>query len=212
MDDAKKRIGKYLSAEEVKKLYGKKRTYMSVQEMGKILGLKKTESYRLLHTGSFPTKVIGRKTWINIDGFEKWYANQVKYRKVDGEAPGHELRKRSYSARDIAEMLGISEAYAYSLMKTNAMPVIFVDGWRRVPREAFETWYAGQSRFRKKTDRLRDAELEETSISMPEMARLLGVARGVVYSILKNEKYRDVLQVIVVAERKRSKRTVHISL
>ena len=187
----------------LKELYGENRSYMSVEEMGDLLGLKKTDRYWLMHKGFFKTCVVGRKTWISIASFEKWYANQVKYRKVEGEPPGRELKKRSYSARDIADLLGISEAFAYSLIKTNGMPTVLVDGWRRVPREDFEKWYEGQSRYRNKKERRHDAEAEEASLSMPEMARLLGVRRSVVYGILKSEKYRDVLQVIVIADRKR---------
>lgn len=44
---------------------------------------------------------------IDLESFEKWYANQVKYRKVVGEAPGKELREKSYSFKEAANILGI---------------------------------------------------------------------------------------------------------
>lgn len=52
-------------------------------------------------------------------------------------------------------------------------------------------------------DRKRDARDEILTMTMPEMARLLGVSRSVVYSILKNPKYRDELVTVVIAGRKR---------
>lgn len=44
---------------------------------------------------------------IDLESFEKWYANQVKYRKVVGEAPEKELREKSYSFKEAANILGI---------------------------------------------------------------------------------------------------------
>ena len=63
---------------------------MSVPEMRKLLGLKKTDSYWLVHKNFFKTEVIGGMMRIDLVSFEKWYANQVKYKKVDGEEPGKE--------------------------------------------------------------------------------------------------------------------------
>jgi len=176
---------------------------MSVREMGDLLGLKKTDRYWLLHKNLFETVVVGRKTFVNVASFEKWYANQVKYHKVNGEEPGRELKKHSLSARDIAEMLGLSEAHAYDLIKEKKLPTILVDGWKRVPRQAFEDWYAGQTRYRTEADRERDAAAEAASISMPEMAGLLGVSRSEIYALLDTSRYRDVFEIIIIADRRR---------
>lgn len=70
---------------------------MSVLEMRELLGLKKTEGYWLVHKNFFRTELINGIMRVDLDSFEKWYANQVKYKKVNGEEPGKELRKRSYS-------------------------------------------------------------------------------------------------------------------
>ena len=64
------------------------RTMMTVHEMGDLLGIKKTDRYWLLHKGFFKTKVVLGKTWVDIASFEKWYDNQVKYKKVNGKEPG----------------------------------------------------------------------------------------------------------------------------
>lgn len=67
--------------------------YMSVPEMGRLLGLKKTDRYWLVHKNFFKTEVILGKMRVELESFEKWYANQVKYHKVTGEEPGLELKK-----------------------------------------------------------------------------------------------------------------------
>ena len=64
------------------------RSTMSVPEMRKLLGLKKTDSYWLVHKNLFKTQIIGGMMRIDLESFEKWYANQVKYKKVGGEEPG----------------------------------------------------------------------------------------------------------------------------
>ena len=176
---------------------------MSVREMGKLLGLKKVESYWLAHKEYFETILVTGKMRVVIDSFENWYARQVKYHKVSGEAPGALLKQESYSAGDIAEILGISEGFAYELMKAGGVKPILVNYWQRFPKEAFDRWYASQSRYRNADDRLRDAELEENSMSMPDMARLLDVSRSIVYSIINSERGKELLEVIIVADRKR---------
>ena len=179
------------------------KTTMSVREMGKLLGLKKVDSYWLVHKGYFDTILVAGKMRVVIESFENWYARQAKYHKVTGEAPGTLLKQESYSAGDIAEILGISESYAYQLMKAEGVKPIIVDFWQRFPKEAFDRWYASQSRYRNAEDKLRDAELEENSMSMPDMARLLDIPRSNVYNILSSERGKELLEVIVVACRKR---------
>ena len=66
---------------------------MSVPEMRRLLGLKKTESYWLVHRNFFETRIIDGRMRVDRASFEKWYANQTKHKKVNGEPPGEELRK-----------------------------------------------------------------------------------------------------------------------
>jgi len=179
------------------------KTTMSVREMGKMLGLKKVDSYWLVHKEFFDTILVNGKMRVVIDSFEYWYAGQVKYRKVNGNPPGQRLAQESYSARDISRMLGISEQYSYEVMKEAGIKPVLVDYWQRFPKKDFDEWYAGQSRFRNTEDRLRDAEIEENSMSMPDMARLLDVPRSVVYKILRNSPGREILEVITISDRKR---------
>ena len=103
-------------------LYGKAepattKTTMSVREMRQLLGLGKTDSYWLLHKNLFEVILINDKRRIVISSFEKWYANQVKYHKVNGSPPGEELCKRSYSVVEAAEILSVDTETIYTLIR-----------------------------------------------------------------------------------------------
>ena len=176
---------------------------LDAQDMGKLLGLKKTDRYWLVHKNVFESKEIAGKIRINIASFEKWYANQIKYHKVTGEEPGKELKSWSYSVKEVADLLGVDEYLVYDLLKKNQMEAVIVDYWKRIPKESFQNWYKSQSRYRTKEDRKKDALLEDATITMPEMAQLLGTTRSAVYTILDNPKYSHFFEFIVIAEKKR---------
>lgn len=72
-----------------------------------------------------------------------------------------------------------------------------------IPKEEFERWYRSQSRYRTAADRERDREIEAQTISIPEMAKLLGIPRKNVYGILDCKKYRDCFVIERVADRPR---------
>lgn len=181
----------------------KPKRWMLASEMGRLLGLKKTERYWLIHKNYFRTENVLGMLRVDIASFEKWYANQIKYHKVTGEEPGLELKERSYSPRDMVKMLGVNESTVYDIINRNHLETVIVDYWKRVPMEVFWDWYYNQSRYRTQEDRERDARLEIETLTMPEMARLLGVTRQDVYSILRNEKYKHYFKYVMIAERKR---------
>lgn len=105
----------------------KKKTTMSVPEMRRMLGLRKTDSYWLVHRQCFETVMVKGKMRIVIDSFEHWYANQVKYKKVDGPPPGEELRSYSYSPQELAEELGVCDSIVYDLIKRYDIETFEVD-------------------------------------------------------------------------------------
>lgn len=181
----------------------KKKTTMSVAEMRKLLGLGKTDSYWLVHKNCFETVLVNGKMRIVIDSFEKWYANQIKHKKVDGSPPGEELRENSYSVWDIAQMLSIDESSVYYLIKRDQIPTIKVETWIRIRKEDFDRWYASQNKHRTQEDRERDADLEAETLTMPEMARELYISRKEVYNILGKKENRGVFDIVVIADKKR---------
>lgn len=110
------------------------KTTMSVREMQHLLGLGKTESYWLLHKNLFEVIQINDKRRIVISSFEKWYANQVKYHKVNGPPPGEELCKRSYSVPDAAEILKVKPETIYTLIRQGKLKTETTDFCMRVPK------------------------------------------------------------------------------
>ena len=141
--------------------------------------------------------------FIVISSFEKWYANQVKYHKVNGPPPGEDLCKRSYSVPDAAEILKVKPETIYTLIRQGKLKTETADFCMRIPKEEFERWYRSQSRYRTAADRERDREIEAQTISIPEMAKLLGIPRKNVYGILDCKKYRDCFVIERVADRPR---------
>ena len=179
------------------------KTTMSVVEMGQILGLCKTEAYWLVHKKYFETTLVQGIMRVNIASFEHWYANQLKRRKVDGTPPGEELRSCSYSIQEIADLLSVSNDVIYTLVKRHRIETFQADSCMRVRKDVFEKWYQAQTMYRTQEDRERDAELEQASMTMPRMAKLLGITRDEVYSILGKKKNHGVFEIIVVAGKKR---------
>ena len=179
------------------------RQYMSVKQMGDLLGLGRTERYWLVHQNRFETETIRGKMWVNVSSFENWYANQVKYRKINGEEPGQKLREWSYSIRDIAGMLNVSESRVYKLAKNGTFETIHIDDRIRIPRASFDTWYSSQDHFRNEEDRRKDVEAVRDTITLPQMAALLGISRKQVYGILKSPKYAKYFSIVTYAGHRR---------
>lgn len=180
----------------------REKTTMSVLEMRRILGIGKTDSYWLVHKQRFETIMVEGKMRVVIDSFEHWYANQVKYKKVDGSPPGEELRAYSYSVQEVADLLGISDDIVYAFIKRDQVETFEVDYWKRIRKDLFEKWYEGQTRYRTAKDKERDRELEETGYTMPEIARMLLISRAEVYNILGSPKNKGVFESFVVAGKK----------
>lgn len=156
-----------------------------------------------MHKNVFETKIVAGKMWVDTSSFEKWYTNQVKYKKVSGEEPGRELKEWSYSVRDISELLGICEQGAYKLIKSKNIKTVNVDHWIRVQKDSFDRWYFRQEHYRSLEDREKEAVIESETISMPRMAALLGITRKQVYSILDSKQYSHYFEIVKLAGRRR---------
>ena len=168
---------------------------MSVPEMRKLLGLKKTEGYWLVHREFFKTEIIGGMMRVDIESFEKWYANQVKHKKVNGEEPGRELIKGSYSFQDAANLLGINSACLYEIWKKEDRKTIKVDFVKRIPKEEFDKWLYGQTAY-KKSDRIPTvSDMEKDYIRFEETARLLNIQEETMLKLIRTGKYKALFEV-----------------
>jgi predicted DNA-binding transcriptional regulator AlpA len=179
-----------------------KKTTMSVPEMRELLGLKKTESYWLVHRGFFKTKIIGGQMRVDLESFEEWYRNQVKHKKINGENPGAELIKTSYSFQDAANLLGIHSATLYEIWKKENLETITVDFVRRIPIEVFENWYKNQIMYQK-VDRMPClVDLETDYIPLQQAADLLGITKEKLSVITRASRYKSVFEIRVFENKK----------
>ena len=176
-------------------------TTMTVQAMGRMLGLKKTESYYLLHKHNFETVTINHQLRVVRASFEQWNAHQDKYRKVNGPEPGIMLQSQFYCVAEIADMLSLHDSSARDLIQKQHWPTLIVAGRLRVPKKVFDQWYASQHRYRNRDDRERDRAAEESSITVPEMGRLLGLTRYQAWEVYRHAKGQ--LKPIRVADKPR---------
>ena len=175
---------------------------MSVPEMRKLLGLKKTEGYWLVHREFFKTEIIGGMMRVDIESFEKWYANQVKHKKVDGEEPGKELIKGSYSFQDAANLLGVNNACLYEIWKREERKTIKVDFVKRIPKEEFENWLSEQTVY-KKSDRIPTiSDMEKGYIRFKETARMLNIQEDTMLKLIRTSKYKAFFEVRVFDNKK----------
>lgn len=195
--DIQTKLEKYRSTKDPKL-----KNTMSVPEMRRLLGVKKTESYWLVHRNFFETKIIDGKMRVDIESFEKWYANQVKHKKVTGEQPGTELLKKSYSFRDAANLLGIHDSNLYEIWREENLPTVTVDFAKRIPIDVFERWYESQIRYEKVSKFLTLTELEEDYISLDSAAKLLGITREKLSMITRTSRYKDDFEIRVYENKK----------
>lgn len=176
-------------------------TTMSVREMRELLGIKKTDSYWLLKKNCFEVVRIAGKLRIVKKSFEDWYARQTHYHKVTGEEPGKQLETEFYSAQRIGEMLGIKTCSVYDLIQAARLKTVVIDNRLMVPRDVFDTWYVGQKHYRVEQDRERDRLLEESSMTVPELGRLLGLNRREAWKL--HTKVKAAFVTIRVADKPR---------
>lgn len=126
-----------------------KKKSMSVREMRRLLGLGKTEAYWLVKKNYFDTVIIAGKIRVMIESFENWYANQLHYKKIIGEAPGKNWTSITMSIQETASLLGIAEGTLYDLMKKKPFKTVKVGMYTRIYIDSFEDWYNSQSHYKK---------------------------------------------------------------
>ena len=125
---------------------------------------------------------------------------QTHYKKVDGSAPGSEIKSISYSIDDLSKLLNISDDCVYDLLKKEDIPTIIVSNQKRVKKRIFHKWLSQQSHYRTPQQREADSKAIKASMSMPEMGRIICLNRDQVYHLLKSTPE---LEVIVIGDQKR---------
>ena len=159
------------------------KTSISVPEMQRILGMKKVEAYWLVKQGHFKVIRVGGKMRIMLDSFEEWYDRQFRYKKVNGPEPG-QLLPPSWTVSEVADILGLNPSSVYELIKNHSpFKTVKVDGQTRILKETFEEWYRSQSHYKNREDTA-PRELLDATLSVGDVAKLLGIHRNSVYDMI----------------------------
>lgn len=114
------------------------------------------------------------------------------------------MEKTTMSVPEMQRMLGLKKTDAYWLVHKKVFDTILVEKKMRVVIASFEKWYANQLRHSKVNGPPPGAELRAYSISVKEMAELLGVSDDGAYAIIK----RDQIETFEAEHRKRIRRDV----
>lgn len=128
----------------------------------------------------------------DIEAIKDSYANQCKYRKIDGTPPGEEIQRTTLSVTELGQLLGISEASAYVLISKGHFEQVPVLGKMRITRDSFEQWYKTQCAYRTDVDQALDDEQMQTAYTMPDIGRLLGLHRNQVYYLVAKNLFETV--------------------
>ena len=174
---------------------------MSVREMGELLGIGKTDRYWLLKKGYFKIIHLAGKMWVDIESFEKWYAGQTRYHKVTGEEPGNELAARTFSVKEMTNLLKISKSTAYEIISRDRIPVSRESGEIRITRKDFWIWYDCQIRYRVAPSELPDNHGVGHHFNIPEMADLLKISTKEAYQMIEEPAYASLLAATQIGDR-----------
>lgn len=134
----------------------------------------------------------------------------AEFHEVANEIAKNSLYQRKESeertimtVHEMGDLLGIKKTDRYWLLHKGFFKTKVVLGKTWIDIASFDKWYASQSRYRTRADREKDLAAEAATITMPEMARLLGTTRSTVYSILNNPNYKEFFDFVVIADKKR---------
>lgn len=96
--------------------------------------------------------------------------------------------KTTMSVSEMQHMLGLKKTDAYWLVHKHLFDTIIVEKKMRVVLASFEKWYANQLKRSKVNGPPPGAELKACSISVKEMAELLGISTDTAYAIIRRDK------------------------
>lgn len=179
----------------------KQKKVMSVRKMGDLLGIGKTDRYWLLKKDYFKSIHVAGKMWVDIESFEKWYAGQTRYHKVTGEEPGKELAARTFSVKEMTDLLKISKSTVYEIIHRDQIPVFLESSEKRITRKDFWIWYDCQVRYRASPSDLPDDHGAEYHFNIPEMADLLNISTKEAYQLIEKSAYSSLLAAIQIGDR-----------
>lgn len=160
----------------------------SVAEVAGLLRLNPSSIYTLIKDHApFGTFKVDGQTRILKESFETWYQSQLHYKKQEDAAP-QELLDATLSVSDIARLLDIHRNSVYDMVnKLHLFATVKANDQIRIYKDSFEAWYQGQSHYKTLEDAV-PRELLDVTLSVGEIAGLLGIHRSSVKHMVKKRK------------------------
>ena len=150
----------------------------SVREVAQILSVDKSSVYYLIKRDRIPTFQAENWTRIRKTDFDRWYASQSKHRTQEDLKKDAELAAETMTMPEMARELCITRKEVYRILSKkenrNIFDIVVIADRKRITRESFERWYAGQSEYRKLSDRTpEELEQSRTAEKREEAPRLM---------------------------------------
>lgn len=102
------------------------------------------------------------------------------------------MSKTSMSVIEMGKSLGLGKTESYWLVHKEQFETRFVAGKMRVMVESFERWYAHQLHYKKISGELPGKELLKRTMTVPTMAKLLGIKEANAYELIHRLHFRSV--------------------
>ena len=129
----------------------------SVRDIAQMLSIDESSVYYLIKRDQIPT--FKAETWTRIrkTDFEKWYTSQNKHRTQEDREKDAALEAETLTIPEMARELYITRKDVYNILakkeNQDIFEIVVIADKKRITRESFEKWYAGQSKYRKLSDR-----------------------------------------------------------
>lgn len=124
----------------------------SIKDISQMLGIVEANVYDLIKRESIETVVIDDRMRIPKKVFRKWYAGQRHYRTKEDRQLDAKIEEATLSFPQMAALLGVSRDKVYSILRDNRyrhyFEIIVVADKRRVTKESFAEFLAGQDQYR----------------------------------------------------------------
>lgn len=129
----------------------------SVREVAEMLSIDDSSVYYLIKRDQIPTFKVETWTRIRKKDFDKWYASQNKHRTQEDREKDAQMEAETLTMPEMARELYITRKAVYNILSKkenrDVFDIVVIADKKRITRTSFERWYAGQSEYRKLSDR-----------------------------------------------------------
>ena len=157
----------------------------SVKEISRLFSISEEEALKLMNCGLFKTYRVGneyRASKKSVEENKKIVKAVLTYQD-----------KKTMSVPDVMRILGLGKTATYRLINQCRFKTYLVLGKMRVDVDSFEDWYAGQFHYKKVDGTPPGEKWRHTTMSVPEMADLLGLKSGTAYDLVKRGYFETTL-------------------